>query len=102
MEKIREKLGPLAEYVVSLTGFGTALHVNDVMPEFKKAYELGANDQKRFWLEYIAARAEHELNSHVYQIEAMLKTDAEVARKKLAEMDSNASTTEGSAPNPTQ
>lgn len=53
-DSLKKKLGPLAEFVVSLTGYGTALHVNDVMPEFKKAFEMGANnrdEQIRSWHE---------------------------------------------------
>lgn len=46
LKRIKDVLRPLAEFVVSLTGYGTVLHVNDVMPEFKKAYALGVESAR--------------------------------------------------------
>lgn len=64
MEDIKEKLRPLAEFVVSLTGFGTALHVNDVMPEFKKAFEMGVQSERERILAALPEKRTFHPNLH--------------------------------------
>lgn len=36
-----EKLKELALKITDLTGYGGKLHVNDILPEIREAYELG-------------------------------------------------------------
>lgn len=55
-----------------------------------QARQEGREERDKYWLEYIEGRAKFELDSSVYQIADMLKTDIDVARRKLSAL-----TTEG-------
>jgi len=55
-----------------------------------QARQEGREERDKYWLGYIEERAKFELESSVYQIADMLKTDIDVARRKLSAL-----TTEG-------
>lgn len=82
-KEIEEIIQKKADFIVGLTGFGTALHLNDILPDLKEiadvAYELGKK-------EYYSAVDVHKLIDELEPPTGEVKSNELISGKLFGEV----------------